>query len=42
MTATIQDIRYELGDTDVAFPLMSDAEITYFLLKTKAISVEHH
>lgn len=31
--ATIQDIRYELGDTDVNFPIMSDAEYTYFLTK---------
>lgn len=31
--ATIQDIRYELGDTSAEFPMMSDAEITYFLNK---------
>lgn len=31
--ATIQDIRYELGDTSAEFPMMSDAEIRYFLYK---------
>lgn len=31
--ATIQDIRYELGDTSVEFPIMTDAEIRYFLYK---------
>ena len=31
--ATIQDLRYELGDTSVEFPIMSDAEYTYFLDK---------
>jgi hypothetical protein len=31
--ATIQDLRYELGDTSVEFPIMSDAEYTYFLTK---------
>jgi len=31
--ATIQDIRYELADTDVNFPILSDAEITYYLTK---------
>lgn len=31
--ATIQDIRYELGDTSVEFPIMSDDEYTYFLTK---------
>lgn len=31
--ATIQDIRYELGDTSAEFPMMSDAEIKYFLYK---------
>ena len=36
MAATIQDIRYELGDTDVTFPLMSDTEITYFLTKNES------
>jgi len=30
---TVQSIRYELGDTDVHFPIMSDAEYTYFLTK---------
>lgn len=34
--ATISDIRFELGDTDVSFPLMSDAEITYFLNKNES------
>lgn len=29
----LQKIRYELGDTDVAFPLMSDSEYEYFLEK---------
>jgi hypothetical protein len=36
MAATIRDIRYELGDTDATFPLMSDAEITYFLAKNES------
>lgn len=31
--ATIQDIRFELGDTSAEFPMMSDAEIRYFLYK---------
>ena len=31
--ATIQDLRYELGDTSAEFPIMSDAEYTYFLTK---------
>lgn len=31
--ANILDIRYELGDTSPEFPIMSDAEITYFLNK---------
>ena len=31
--ATIKDIRYELGDTSVEFPMMSDEEIRYFLCK---------
>jgi len=31
--ATIQDLRYELGDTSVEFPIMSDQEYTYFLDK---------
>lgn len=31
--ATIQDLRYELGDTSVEFPIMTDAEYTYFLTK---------
>jgi hypothetical protein len=30
---TVQSLRYELGDTDVNFPIMSDAEYTYFLTK---------
>lgn len=29
----IQSVRYELADTDPGFPLMSDAEITYFIEK---------
>jgi hypothetical protein len=31
--ATIQDLRYELGDTSPEFPIMSDAEYQYFLTK---------
>ena len=31
--ATIQDIRYELSDTDPNFPLLSDDEIAYYLQK---------
>jgi len=31
--ATIQDLRYELGDTSTEFPIMSDAEYQYFLTK---------
>ena len=31
--ANIQDVRYELGDTSAEFPIMSDAEIRYFLYK---------
>jgi hypothetical protein len=31
--ATIQDLRYELGDTSAEFPIMSDAEYQYFLTK---------
>ena len=31
--ATIQDIRYELSDTSIEFPILSDAEITYYLTK---------
>ncbi len=31
--ATIQDIRYELGDTSAEFPIMTDAEYQYFLNK---------
>ena len=34
--ATISDIRVEIGDTDVTFPLMSDTEITYFLTKNES------
>lgn len=34
--ATIQEIRYELGDVDPTFPLMSDEEITYFLTKNES------
>jgi len=34
--ATIQDIRYELTDTDVNFPILSDAEITYYLTKNSS------
>lgn len=30
---TIQDIRYELSDTDINFPILSDDEIAYFLQK---------
>ena len=33
--ATIQDIRYETGDVDAAFPLLVDAEITYYLQKNE-------
>lgn len=29
----IQSVRYELADSDPSFPLMSDAEITYYLEK---------
>ena len=31
--ATVQDIRFELGDTSAEFPMMTDAEIRYFLYK---------
>jgi len=31
--ATIQDLRYELGDTSAEWPIMSDAEYQYFLTK---------
>jgi hypothetical protein len=31
--ATIQDLRYELGDTSPELPIMSDAEYQYFLTK---------
>lgn len=31
--ATIQDLRYELGDISTEFPIMSDAEYQYFLTK---------
>lgn len=34
--ATIQDIRYETGDVDVTFPILADAEITYFLNKNES------
>lgn len=30
---TVQSLRYELGDTDVGFPIMADAEYQYFLDK---------
>jgi hypothetical protein len=30
---TIQALRYELGDTSVEFPIMSDSEYQYFLSK---------
>ncbi len=30
---TLQQIRYELGDVDVALPIMSDSEYEYFLEK---------
>jgi len=33
--ATVQDIRMEIGDTDVSFPILSDSEITYFLTKNE-------
>lgn len=33
--ATIQDIRMEIGDTDVSFPILSDKEIAYFLVKNE-------
>jgi hypothetical protein len=35
--ATIQDLRYELGDTSAEFPIMSDAEYTYFLTKNSGV-----
>ena len=31
--ASVEQIRFELGDTDVTFPILSDAEIQYFLDK---------
>lgn len=34
--ATIQDLRYELGDTDVTLPIMSDTEYQYFLDKNNS------
>ena len=34
--ATIQDIRYELSDTIIEFPILSDAEITYYLTKNSS------
>ena len=34
--ATIQDIRYELSDTSIEFPILSDAEITYYLTKNSS------
>lgn len=36
MAATIQDIRYEILDTDPTFPLLADAEITYYLTKNES------
>lgn len=30
---TIQDIRYELSDVDINFPILSDDEIAYYLQK---------
>lgn len=34
--ATIQDIRYEIGDVDINFPMLADAEITYYLNKNES------
>lgn len=34
--ATISDIRYELSDTSIEFPILSDAEITYYLTKNSS------
>jgi hypothetical protein len=31
--ATVQDIRYEIGDTDGNFPILADDEINYYLTK---------
>jgi hypothetical protein len=33
---TLQQIRYELGDVDVALPIMSDTEYEYFLEKNNS------
>lgn len=32
----IQQVRYELADTDVGFPMLSDAEYTYFIDKNNS------
>lgn len=34
--ATISDIRYELSDTSVEFPILSDDEINYYLTKNSS------
>ena len=34
--ATISDIRFELSDTSPEFPILSDAEITYYLTKNSS------
>jgi len=34
--ATISDVKMELGDTDVNFPILSDDEYTYFLTKNSS------
>lgn len=34
--ATLQDIRFELADTDVNFPILSDDEINYYLAKNSS------
>lgn len=36
MAATISDIRMEILDTDPTFPLLADAEITYYLTKNES------
>lgn len=35
MTVTVSNIRIELGDTDTALPIMSDAEYQYFIDKNE-------
>ena len=34
--ATVSDIRYELSDTSVEFPILSDDEINYYLTKNSS------